>query len=91
MKVRAKIQIYGKVQGVFFRSSIRRIADDYNVKGWVQNLSNGNVLTVLEGEAENVKKVIDFCEKGPSRAKVTDIQVTWEDFKNAFQEFTVRI
>ena len=90
MKVRAYILISGRVQGVFFRSETKRKADKRNVKGWVRNLYDGRVEAVLEGEEEAVKKIIEFCRRGPFYARVKEIDVTWEHFKGEFQDFIIR-
>ena len=65
MKVRVHVTIAGRVQGVFFRSKIRRKARIYNLTGWVRNLSDGRVEAVFEGEEKIVHKLIEFCKTGP--------------------------
>ena len=50
MKVRAHIYVNGRVQGVFYRSATRSIALSNDVKGWVQNLSDGKVEAIFEGK-----------------------------------------
>jgi acylphosphatase len=89
MKVRAHIYIAGRVQGVFFRSEIRREARKHNITGWVRNLPDGRVETVVEGEEEDVKKVIEFCKVGPSGARVTKTQVTLQNYYGEFSYFQV--
>jgi acylphosphatase len=90
MKRRAHLYISGLVQGVFFRANTRSYAIRNNVKGWVKNLSDGRVEAVLEGEEEDVKRVISLCKKGPPGAKVTKVDVKWEEYKGEFLDFTIR-
>ncbi len=90
MKVRAHILVSGMVQGVFFRSKTKREADKHGVKGWVRNLYDGRVEVVLEGEEEVVKKIIDFCRKGPLHAKIKDVEVKWKDYKGEFRSFRIK-
>lgn len=90
MKVRAHVFVSGKVQGVFFRSSTRREAERHDVKGWVRNLRDGRVEAVFEGEKEAVQSLIDFCKEGPPSARVTDLELKWEDYTGNFEEFRVR-
>ncbi len=45
---------------------------------------------VFEGSKENVDKIIDFTGKGPSGAKVTDLNVKWQDYSGKFKDFEVR-
>ena len=90
MKVRAHLFVEGRVQGVFFRSETRREAMKDNVKGWVRNLPDGRVKTVFEGEESNVNNLIGFCRKGSTDARVTRVDVVWEDYVGEFERFEVR-
>jgi acylphosphatase len=90
MKVRAHLFISGMVQGVFFRSETRHEAKKLNVKGWVRNLPDGKVEAVFEGEQENVKELVEFCRRGPPGARVTDVDIIWENYTGEFRNFEVR-
>lgn len=90
MKVRAHVFIRGRVQGVFFRSEVRREAIRHGVTGWIRNLSDGRVEAVLEGEELGVRNVIEFCKKGPSHAKVSGISVDLQEYVGEFESFEVR-
>lgn len=90
MKVRAHVFIRGRVQGVFFRSEVRREAIRQGVTGWIRNLSDGRVEAVLEGEELGVKSIIEFCKKGPSHAKVSGIGVDLQEYVGEFESFEVR-
>ncbi len=88
-KTRAHIYVTGKVQGVYFRQNTKQQAQMQGVKGWVRNLTDGRVEAVFEGEEDAVKALVDFCSKGPSSAKVTDVAVIWEPYCNEFLGFAV--
>ena len=90
MKIRAHVFVSGRVQGVFFRSETSYEAKRRKVAGWVRNTSDGRVEAVFEGEKEDVEKVIDFCRRGPSGARVMKIDVRWEDYIGEFKDFKVR-
>ena len=90
MNVRAHVLVTGRVQGVFFRSETNIQAKILNVKGWIRNLPDGRVEAVFEGEEAAVKKLIDFCRKGPPEAKVTNVNVLQEAFTGEFRSFTAR-
>jgi acylphosphatase len=90
MKTRAHVYISGRVQGVFFRSETRREATRRGVRGWVQNLPDGRVEAVFEGDDENVKALVEFCRHGPPDAVVTGVEVIWEDFTDEFRGFETR-
>jgi acylphosphatase len=90
MDVRAHIFISGMVQGVFFRSETRHEAKKRGVKGWVRNIPDGRVEAVFEGEQENVKELVEFCKRGPPGARVTSIDVIWENYTGEFRDFEIR-
>jgi acylphosphatase len=76
--IRRRVVVRGRVQGVFFRDSLRREAVAVGVAGWVSNRPDGSVEAVLEGPQEAVDAVVRFASDGPPRASVTEIQVTEE-------------
>ena len=90
MKTRAHVLVTGRVQGVFFRSETKHNADLRDVKGWVRNLPDDRLEAVFEGEKEAVQTLIDFCKHGPSGAKVTNIDLTWETYTGEFDRFKIK-
>lgn len=90
MKKRLEAIIYGKVQGVGYRYFTVQKAAKYGIKGFVRNLPDGSVKVVAEGEEENLKNFLKELYKGPPRAIVDDIKVTWEECKNEFDSFEIR-
>ena len=77
--IRRKAFISGRVQGVFFRESCRRVAQDNNVSGYAKNLNDGRVEVVLEGAPDAVPRVLDWCQVGPSSAQVERVEVIEEE------------
>lgn len=71
-----KIQIYGRVQGVFFRSEARKMADKLQITGWIRNNPDGSVTALAQGEDDAVNNFIEWCGKGPSFAKVEKVKTT---------------
>ena len=88
-QVRARAVISGRVQGVFFRMETKHAADGFGVFGWVRNKRDGTVEAVFEGPEKNVMSVLEWCKKGPPVARVTDVDVTWEDYKGEFSSFDI--
>jgi acylphosphatase len=82
--------ISGIVQGVFFRSELRRVAVRKRVTGWVRNRHDGRVEAVLEGDETAVNEVLAFCRQGPPQAQVSDVRVTREQYREAFDDFRIR-
>jgi len=76
--VRYRVLVSGRVQGVFFRDSCRRVAEEHDVGGWVRNLPDGRVEAVFEGPPDDVHVLVDWARHGPRRAVVDDIAVNPE-------------
>ena len=77
--MRARVVVSGRVQGVFFREETRRRARSLGIAGWVANRPEGTVEAVFEGPREQVESMVGWCSRGPSGARVDDVQVAWED------------
>lgn len=89
-KVRVRVRISGLVQGVFFRASTRDVARRLGLTGWVRNLADGSVEALFEGDSDNVKEVIRWCQKGPPGARVMDVDEEWLEYKGEFNDFVIR-
>ena len=76
--VRYRVLISGRVQGVFFRDTCRRLALESGVAGWVRNLPDGRVEAVFEGPDEEVRRLVDWVHNGPRWAVVDDVAVQSE-------------
>jgi acylphosphatase len=87
--MRARVVVFGRVQGVWFRESMRREAEGRGVNGWVRNRSDGSVEAVFEGDAHAVAEMVAWSRLGPPRAEVTKIDVLEED-PEEIRGFTVR-
>jgi acylphosphatase len=70
-----QIRVQGKVQGVFFRASAADIARQLNIKGFVRNEPDGSVYLEAEGSEENLRALVEWCRKGPPRARVDRVEV----------------
>lgn len=69
------VVVHGRVQGVFFRDSMRREAERLGVAGWVRNRDDGTVEAWLEGPAGAVEELVAWAGHGPERAEVTRVSV----------------
>ena len=88
--ISAHLYIYGRVQGVFFRASTRRIALKLGLKGFVRNLPDGRVEAYFEGEEERVREAVDWCHHGPPGARVERVRVQWEEYRGDLKGFEIR-
>jgi acylphosphatase len=73
------VVVSGRVQGVFFRDSVRRRAEAAGVAGWVRNTREGTVEAVFEGDPQAVDELVEFCGHGPSGAEVASVDVVDEE------------
>lgn len=90
MKKRVKVTVKGIVQGVSFRYYTVQMAMRSNVTGWVKNLANGDVQGCFEGEAGDVKALVDWCRTGPPHASVDEVIEVDEEYTGEFRDFRVR-
>ncbi len=89
-KVRARVIVEGRVQGVFFRHHTEEMAFNLDIKGWVKNRRDGSVEALFEGEKKKVDQIIQWCHRGPSEARVMNVRTTWENYTGEFEDFSVR-
>lgn len=73
--IRRRVIVEGRVQGVFFRDTMRRLAQSRGVAGWVRNRADGSVEAVLEGEPQAVEALVRFAGEGPRGADVRAVDV----------------
>ncbi|MFO8090697.1 MAG: acylphosphatase [Desulfatiglandaceae bacterium] len=88
-KKRLKLIIEGRVQGVWFRDSTRRQAVSTGVGGWVKNRADGKVEAVLEGDADSVDRLAQWCRQGPPGAGVTGVHEQEEPWTGEFDSFNI--
>ena len=88
-KVRRRVIVHGRVQGVFFRDTASREASRRRVGGWVRNTPEGTVEAVFEGERDAVERLVAYAEEGPPEAQVERIE-TFEEKPEGLDAFEVR-
>ena len=77
--MRRRVVVHGRVQGVFFRDSLRRLAEREGVSGWARNTSEGTVEAVFEWEPDDVERLVSFAKIGPPDAIVEAVNVSQEE------------
>jgi acylphosphatase len=86
---RMRVFVSGHVQGVFFRDSTRQEAERLGVRGWVRNLPDGKVEAVFEGPPARVDGLVAWCQEGPERARVEQVEAREEEPTGEFLEFRI--
>jgi acylphosphatase len=89
MNKRIHLIVSGRVQGVFFRAETQSQALHLHLKGCVRNMSDGRVEIVIEGNEDDVKRMIAWCHKGPHLANVRGVDYHEEPFQDAFDDFQI--
>ena len=77
-------RITGRVQGVGFRAAAVRHAHMLKVAGWVRNLDDGSVETLIQGPHDQVDRMLSWLHHGPPAARVAEVthreELTDRDF-----------
>ena len=81
MKKAVRLYISGLVQGIFFRGFVKENAERLNIKGFVRNLEDGRVEVFIEGNPDDVRKMIEVCKKGPRHSEVKKVEEKPERFQ----------
>jgi acylphosphatase len=89
-KERAHLKITGRVQGVGFRNSTKRKANQLGLTGWVKNLADGSVEAVVEGRKPEVNDLISWANRGPRLATVDKVKVDRKEYRGEFSGFSIR-
>lgn len=73
MIITRHLVIFGRVQGVFYRESMRMEAERLGVTGWVRNRRDGSVEAIVQGTTSAVKAIIAWSWEGPPAARVDTV------------------
>jgi acylphosphatase len=82
--------ISGKVQGVYFRASAKKIADQLGVRGWTRNTEEGKVEIVAAADSTALERFTAWCHQGPAAAEVDYVQITAIASLEEFTSFSIR-
>jgi acylphosphatase len=72
---RAHLIVSGRVQGVFYRASMRREAEALGLVGWVRNRADGDVEAEATGASDAIDRLIAWARVGSPAARVDDVRV----------------
>jgi len=76
--IRRRVVVHGRVQGVFFRSTLAHHAEQEGVAGWARNKADGTVEAVFEGEPDAVDRLLAVAGEGPPAARVDRVETVEE-------------
>jgi len=72
-----KLNVSGKVQGVWFRQSTKLFALQHAISGYAKNLPDGSVEVVAVGLAKDIEALTVYLHQGPELARVDAVLVQW--------------
>ena len=88
-RVRRRVVVEGRVQGVWFRAATAEQARALGLAGWVRNRPDGRVEAVFEGAPAAADAALAFCRRGPPAARVERVEVR-EEAPEGLAGFAVR-
>ena len=89
-KIHYKITVRGLVQGVFFRVSTKRKAQELGLTGFVHNQADGSVYIEVEGEQNAIDRLLAWLRAGgPSHARVDEVDINTGELQN-MEMFEIR-
>ena len=88
-RTRAQVLYTGWVQGVGFRWRTCRVADEFDVTGWVRNRTDGRVELVAEGATDEVQTFLASLAERMDR-HIEDQEIDWGEATGEFRSFDVR-
>lgn len=83
-----QLNIYGRVQGVYFRKYTREKARELSLTGTVRNCRDGSVEVFAEGSEAALNEFVQWCHHGPSQAHVDKVDIHETELKN-YQKFEI--
>lgn len=87
--IRRRAVVHGRVQGVFYRDTMRKWALEHGLAGWVCNRDDGTVEVVIEGVESRIDRVLGLLEEGPDGAEVERVDVS-EQTPSGLEDFETR-
>ncbi|KKK89719.1 hypothetical protein LCGC14_2730290, partial [marine sediment metagenome] len=85
-KIRVHAVYRGRIQGVGFRFTAQRYANEIGVTGYVKNLWSGQVEIVAEGEREKVETFLEKIKNGLLSRYIDDVETHYSEYTGAFRD-----
>jgi len=81
--------VYGRVQGVFFRSYVAGCARELGLSGYVENVVDGSVEVKGEGNRQDLEKLVSLLKEGPTSARVVKVDTSWSEYTGRYSGFNI--
>ena len=79
-----RFTVKGRVQGVFFRDSTRRVAESLGLTGYAINLPNGDVEVLACGDFGKIEELETWLQQGPPMSRVTEVIQSPADYEDRY-------
>jgi len=83
-------RVRGRVQGVYFRTFVARRANELGLTGYVCNLADGTVEVWAEGDTEQLQRLLDHLNVGPTAARVESVETDWSEDTKGYTAFRIK-
>ncbi len=77
--LRLTVLVSGQVQGVGYRRFVQRQAEILRLTGYTENLADGRVEVIAEGEKPDLEQLLHHLKKGSTHAVVSSLEVQWAE------------
>ncbi|MGN0691448.1 MAG: acylphosphatase [Oscillospiraceae bacterium] len=85
---RLRIRFYGDVQGVGFRYRAYHSANSLGLTGWVKNCPDGTVLCEVQGEREDIDKMVEMVDSG-RYVNITNMEIKKLELSESDRDFVI--
>ena len=82
--------VSGRVQGVYFRAYTLEEAQKYGLSGWVRNLPDGSVETIISGDAAQVDRMVSWLYMGSPMSEVRQVTIDELESDQQYSGFQIR-
>lgn len=82
--------IFGRVQGVYFRKTIKKYAEKLKIYGSIENLANGSVHVIVYAHRDLLEIFLNLCYKGSLFSQIEKIEIKYlSTYTKVFTKFTI--
>jgi acylphosphatase len=83
-----EIRWKGQVQGVGFRATVCKLAQEHGLTGWVRNEPDGSVLAIVEGLREAIVAWQSDVRVARESA-IRESKESWKEFQGKWSDFAI--
>jgi acylphosphatase len=80
----------GMVQGVGFRYTTEKVARRFDITGYVQNLPDGKVEVVAEGEEQVLKEFLAGIQDSHLKHFIRNLETEWNEAQGTYTRFEIK-